>query len=84
MVTTMYNNAGYYMYIVYLVWLSCLPLLGPVTCSPNQWQCVGTSHCLNMTQVCDGNDDCGDNSDEGTHCCKCVVGLTCAQELYIV
>ena len=58
-----------------LIFLSSLPLPGPVTCPPNRWQCVGTSHCLNMTQVCDGNDDCGDNSDEGTHCCKCIADL---------
>ena len=47
------------------------PLSGPTTCSSNQWQCIGTSHCLEMNQVCDGNNDCGDNSDEGTHCCEC-------------
>ena len=53
--------------------LSCALIPGPVTCSSNQWQCVGTSHCLDLAQVCDGNNDCGDNSDEGPHCRKLIV-----------
>ena len=43
---------------------------GGATCASDQWQCVGTSHCIKLTQVCDGDNDCGDNSDEGTHCCE--------------
>lgn len=33
------------------------------TCSPSQFACTN-GNCVSQSMVCDGNNDCGDNSDE--------------------
>lgn len=33
------------------------------TCSPQQFICAN-GHCIQTSLICDGNNDCGDNSDE--------------------
>ncbi|KAI5632398.1 low-density lipoprotein receptor domain class A domain-containing protein [Phthorimaea operculella] len=43
---------------------------GTVQCAPNFYRC-GNGRCVFKAYVCDGNDDCGDGSDEGLeHACK--------------
>ncbi|XP_041094433.1 apical endosomal glycoprotein [Polyodon spathula] len=40
----------------------------PVFTCPDQFLCAG-GMCVEMWQTCDGTDDCGDSSDEGTELC---------------
>ncbi|KAL8164058.1 UNVERIFIED_CONTAM: hypothetical protein K2H54_044702 [Gekko kuhli] len=46
--------------------------LGPQSkvsrCQPNEHNCLGTEHCIPMTELCNGENDCVDGSDEGVHC----------------
>lgn len=49
----------------------CLSLVGQHTCEANSFQCH-TGHCIPQRWMCDGDDDCQDNSDEDPqHCGKC-------------
>ena len=36
-------------------------------CPTEKFQC-SNDKCLNASRLCDGKNDCGDNSDEGTIC----------------
>ncbi|CAH4030992.1 unnamed protein product [Pieris brassicae] len=38
-------------------------------CTPKQFQCAN-GMCIHMSWVCEGEDDCGDNSDENIEECK--------------
>ena len=38
-------------------------------CERNEFVC-SNGECLSPGLVCDGNEDCMDGSDEGSHCCK--------------
>lgn len=55
-------------------WLTCLLLPGAVTvrtCPLDEFQCNNTL-CKPLAWKCDGEDDCGDNSDENPEeCCEC-------------
>lgn len=37
---------------------------GPKRCSPKEFKCVHSMGCIPLNDVCNGRDDCGDNSDE--------------------
>ncbi|KAL1502427.1 hypothetical protein ABEB36_007568 [Hypothenemus hampei] len=39
------------------------------TCSEDYWKCDSGNECVRMPFLCDGYDDCTDNSDEASHHC---------------
>ena len=39
----------------------------PLACQPDEYQCANY-HCIRMSFACDGEDDCGDKSDEPDTC----------------
>jgi len=42
------------------------PTLTPITCGDNEFFCseLAPGPCIQMNQLCDGYNDCGDNKDE--------------------
>lgn len=40
------------------------------TCPPNSFRCPNNHRCIPATWYCDGDDDCGDKSDEPEDYCK--------------
>ncbi|CAG9769987.1 unnamed protein product [Ceutorhynchus assimilis] len=45
------------------------------TCSEGYWQCDTGNECVRLPFVCDGLDDCSDNSDEANHHCDTPTAL---------
>ena len=39
-------------------------------CSEQEFQCVESGICINGGYICNGRDDCGDNSDEDNPECR--------------
>ncbi|XP_066153611.1 uncharacterized protein [Euwallacea fornicatus] len=45
------------------------------SCRPDYWKCDTGNECVRMPFVCDGLDDCSDNSDEAGHHCNAPTAL---------
>ncbi|XP_066252034.1 uncharacterized protein [Euwallacea similis] len=45
------------------------------SCRPDYWKCDTGNECVRMPFVCDGLDDCSDNSDEAGHHCNAPIAL---------
>jgi len=43
----------------------------PVSCDEKEFLCSKFNHCIDLTSVCDGYNDCGDNEDESNCTRKC-------------
>ncbi|CAK8674679.1 unnamed protein product [Clavelina lepadiformis] len=44
------------------------PTLPPPPCGFNEWECPGTTQCIEYSKVCNGLSDCPDALDEGDFC----------------
>jgi len=53
---------SYLLFIIGLQWKTVYAL--PPTCNEHEFMCERDKRCLNGAWKCDGEDDCGDNSDE--------------------
>uniref|UniRef100_A0AAY5F0T4 Uncharacterized protein n=1 Tax=Electrophorus electricus TaxID=8005 RepID=A0AAY5F0T4_ELEEL len=74
---TLTRDVYYYTYRFLLLFV-CEPILfsssepmpAESTCSPDQFQCKATMHCISKLWVCDEDPDCADGSDEA-NCGDC-------------
>lgn len=73
----MYGKSNIYFQIVFLVFFVICETNGQLRisrqaskCKADEFQCKFTSGCILQTQVCDGQNDCSDNSDESFTLCS--------------
>ena len=45
--------------------------LAEITCPPDTFQCASSLRCIPESWICDGDNDCGDMSDEQNCQCTC-------------
>ena len=56
-------------FVYFIVEAPPTPVPTRPTCSPNDFQC-NNSRCVHKSWLCDGDDDCLDNSDETNDQCR--------------
>ncbi|XP_064475155.1 prolow-density lipoprotein receptor-related protein 1-like [Ornithodoros turicata] len=54
----------------------------PSRCRPGEFECKKNQRCIDKRYVCDGDDDCGDNSDEDSSQFGVCETVTCGEDQY--
>lgn len=65
------------LWVLFVVLTNCFVIVAEPTCSAGEFQC-GSGRCVPITFKCDGENDCGDYSDE-TGC----VNVTCSMSQFL-
>ena len=60
-----------------------IDFVDPSSCAVDQFTCANDK-CLDSQLLCDGNNDCGDNSDESTICSGTLITAKSILELYVI
>ena len=47
---------------------ACVGDAGSAYCGPNEWLCVPSQQCINISQVCDRVSHCANGADESANC----------------